>query len=100
MTRIPAELKMQRQLYTTAAALIFSIMPFTLIALAPTNAKLLETAAIPAKGLESEETYPGNVAAGQGQGTPALIRKWARLNAIRGLPPVLGIGCVLTALNL
>ena len=100
MTRIPAELKVQRQLYITAAALIVSIMPFTLVVLRPTNTKLLEAAAVEAKGLESEETHPGNVAAGQGQGTPELIRKWARLNAIRGIPPVLGIGCVLTALNL
>jgi hypothetical protein len=100
MTCIPVELKVQRQLYITAAALIVSIMPFTLIVLAPTNAKLLETAAVHSKGLESEKTHLGDVAAGQGQGTPELISKWAKLNAIRGIPPVLGIGCVLTALNL
>jgi hypothetical protein len=99
MTRIPAELKVQRQLYITAAALIVSIMPFTLLVLAPTNTKLLEIAAVEVEGLESDETHPGNVAAGQGQGTAELVRKWAGLNAIRALPPVLGIGCVLTALN-
>lgn len=100
MTRIPVELKFQRQLYITAAALIVSIMPFTLLVLAPTNTKLLKTAAVEAKGLESEDTHPGNVAAGEGQGTAELIRKWAGLNALRGIPPVLGVGCVLMALNL
>lgn len=99
MTQIPTELKLQRQLYITAAALIVSIMPFTLLVLAPTNTKLLETAAVEAKGLESEETHPGNVAAGKGHSTAELIRKWAGLNAVRALPPMLGIGCVLAALN-
>ena len=100
MTRIPAELKVQRQLYFTAAALIVSIMPFTLIALAPTNTRLLDIAAIEAKGLESEHTRPESIVAGEGQTTAELIRKWAGLNAVRGIPPVLGICCVLAALNL
>lgn len=99
MTRIPAEFRAQRQLYITAAVLIVSIMPFTLIALAPTNTKLLKTAAIEERGEESEEVRLGNVAAGEVQSTPDLIRKWAGLNAIRGIPPILGIGCVLAALN-
>jgi len=100
MTRIPTELKVQRQLYFTAAALIVSIMPFTLIALAPTNTKLLQIAATEAKGLGREPTRPGNIAAEEGQGTAELIRKWTGLNAIRGVPPVLGICCILAALNL
>ena len=74
-------------------------MPFTLIALAPTNTKLLDVAAFEAKGLESKQKDSETIA-GQGQGTAELIRKWAGLNAVRGIPPVLGICCVLAALNL
>ena len=91
MTRIPAGLTTQRRLYVAAASLFVSIMPFTLIVLAPTNTKLLKRAAVEAKGEEIEER--------EGQSTPELIRHWAGLNAVRGIPPILGIGCVVAALT-
>lgn len=98
MTRVPVELKLQRQLYLAAAVLVVSIMPFTLIALAPTNSKLIKIAEVEEKGEEAEESHPGNIAASKGESTSDLVRKWAALNAVRGIPPLLGIGCVVAAL--
>jgi hypothetical protein len=97
MTRIPVEFRMQRQLYIAAAVCVVSIMPFTLIALAPTNSKLIKAAEIEKMGQEVEETHPGNVAS-KGESTQDLVRKWAGLNAVRGIPPLIGIGCVVAAL--
>ena len=88
---------MQRQLYIAAAVCCVSIVPFTLIVLAPTNSKLIKAAEIEKMGDEAKETYPGNVAS-KGESTPDLLRKWAGLNAARAISPLIGIGCVVAAL--
>ncbi|GES62360.1 DUF1772-domain-containing protein [Aspergillus terreus] len=65
-------------LYCAAAALTLAIVPYTLAAMMPTNSALIAKADAKELGAqESSEAGP-------------LLQKWTKLNAIRGVWPLLG----------
>lgn len=66
-------------LFSAAAALTMSIVPFTFVAMSGTNNKLLE---------KSESTKEASDA-----DTVDLVERWTTLNQIRGLLPLIGALC-------
>ena len=72
-----------QQLWLWGAALIFAVIPFTAIAILPTNTRLLD----PGRDRTSDETA-------------ALLRRWGRLHAVRSILSVIATSILLRALML
>jgi hypothetical protein len=77
-------------LYVTAAVIAPSIVPFTLLAMTPTNRELLKRADSATSTVidEAAAAVETDTAKGDGnkeESTHALIDRWASLNLVRGL---------------
>lgn len=68
--------------YGSAAVLTLSIVPFTLIAMSATNSKLMQQSHSSAKSVTPVHAQDDEI--------DQLLGKWTRLNAVRGLLPVIG----------
>jgi hypothetical protein len=77
--------KMSMQLYCAAAILTLGIVPFTIVAMRPTNNKLIEKAET-----SSKQTDTSPLAQSNEDEIDNLIAKWKSLNGIRSLLPLLG----------
>ncbi|KAH0558644.1 hypothetical protein GP486_004704 [Trichoglossum hirsutum] len=80
------------QLFSTAAILTIGIIPYTIIAMRPTNNKLLAKA-------EQEFDLKGASASvtSDDREVGELLKKWTFLNGIRSLMPLLGSAAALLA---
>ncbi|CAI7628652.1 unnamed protein product [Penicillium pancosmium] len=70
-------------LFSAAAALTISIVPFTLVAMSKTNNKLLEKSELTKEASDAD--------------TVELVERWTTLNQIRGVLPLIGGLCGMLA---
>ncbi|KAF8633065.1 hypothetical protein AX15_001540 [Amanita polypyramis BW_CC] len=81
------------KLYLTAAAVTLSIVPYTLGVMLPTNKRLEARAKhVGREGMKSAEISEEEKAKREKEDreVPGLMMKWAWLNAIRGIFPLMG----------
>lgn len=82
------------RLYLAAASLTIGVVPYTIGLMMPTN-KLLEAHATRddngnASVDQKDQKEKDEVRQAQDREVPALLEKWTRLNAVRGVFPLLG----------